>query len=182
MDGMMEDGISRVTIATCGRYTVYKGRPHLLRDSVRMGPWGSGLVAFPGFSKEPKTKRCKKLCQKVAKTPFCQSPRLLLPTFGSRLFAYTPTTESHSHCDAAASSCSKQQQQQQLAPPPRRAHCPPHPASPPLCGKRRYSSIRLGIWPSHAALMYIARQMATIFSWWSLRSPPAAPKFARCMS
>ena len=47
MDGMMEDGISRVTIATCGRYTVYiRGRPHLLRDSVRMGPWGRVFWTF----------------------------------------------------------------------------------------------------------------------------------------
>ena len=74
MDGMMEDGISRVTIATCGRYTVYKGRPHLLRDSVRMGPWGSGLVRISWIFKRTQTKRCKKLCQKVAKTPFVKVP------------------------------------------------------------------------------------------------------------
>ena len=147
--------------------------------------WDRGGVVwshFLDFQKNPKQNDAKSCAKKWQKPLFVKVPRLLLPTFGSRLFAYTPTTESHSHCDAAASSCSKQQQQQQLAPPPRRAHCPPHPASPPLCGKRRYSSIRLGIWLSHAALMYIARQMATIFSWWSLRSPPAAPKFARCMS
>ena len=142
-----------------------------------MGEW-FGRISW--IFKRTQNKTMQKVVPKSGKNPFLSKSRLLLPTFGSRLFAYTPTTESH--CDAAASSCSKQQQQQQLAPPPRRAHCPPHPASPPLCGKRRYSSIRLGIWLSHAALMYIARQMATIFSWWSLRSPPAAPKFARCMS